>query len=183
MSIRNFITLGSHWASVTDFKRIQTPHSLRCGFGGDKTFATPWSGGRVQVWVQVWAPAGHLAISPKAVPWGRGQNQRPSSWGRSQALLGRVGRASTNTGRFLFCGSHCGPRQGRLRKTYSHFCDLLSSRVNKVLMPCKFRASTSAFLFIWNDILMELARCCFRPKPRPSLHSIFRSVIGLSDMT
>ena len=43
----------------------------------------------------------HLAISLNAVPevnrMFRGQNQRPSSWGRSLALLARVGRASTNT--------------------------------------------------------------------------------------
>ena len=85
MSLRKVTLLGSNLASVTDLKRIETPHSLCCDFGGYKTFTTRWSGGRVQVWVQVWAPACHLAISPKAVPEGnqrfRGQNQRPSSWG------------------------------------------------------------------------------------------------------
>ena len=66
-------------------KRIQTPHSLCCDFGGYKTSTTRWSGGRVQVWVQVWAPACHLAISLKGVPEDdrrfRGQNQLPSPWG------------------------------------------------------------------------------------------------------
>ena len=33
------------------------------GLGADKTFTTRWSGGRVQVWVQVQAPACHLAIT------------------------------------------------------------------------------------------------------------------------
>ena len=67
-----------------------------------QTFTTNWSGGRVQVWVLIWAPAGHLAISLKAVPEGnwrfRGQNQQPSSWGSSLALLVRdcLRRASTN---------------------------------------------------------------------------------------
>ena len=35
-SLRNITTLGSNLASVTDLKRIQTPHNLCCGFGGDK---------------------------------------------------------------------------------------------------------------------------------------------------
>ena len=68
MSLRKVTSLGSNLASVTDLKRIEIPHSLCCDFGGYKTFTTRWSGGRVQVWVQVWAPACHLAISPKAVP-------------------------------------------------------------------------------------------------------------------
>ena len=90
-------------------KRIQTPHSLCCDFGGDQTFSTRWLGGRVQVWVQVWSPAGHLAISLKAGNRRfRGQSQLPSSWGSSQALLGRVWLASTNTGCFLVCCSRCG---------------------------------------------------------------------------
>ena len=71
---------------------------LCCDFGGDKTFTTRWSGSIVQVWVQVWAPEGHLAIYPKAVPEGnrryRGHTQRLSSWGRSPALLWRVWRTS-----------------------------------------------------------------------------------------
>ena len=62
MSLRKVTTFGSNLASVTDLKRIQTPHSLCCDFRGDKTFTTYWSGCRVQVSVQVWAPACHLAI-------------------------------------------------------------------------------------------------------------------------
>ena len=34
-------------------------------FRADTTSTTHWSGGRVQVWVQVQAPADHLAITPK----------------------------------------------------------------------------------------------------------------------
>ena len=101
MSLRKVISLGSNLVLVMGLKRIQTPHSLCCDFGGYKTFTTRWLGGRVQVWVQVWAPAGHLAISPKAVPEDNRrftrQNQRPSSWGCSLALLVLVRRASTNT--------------------------------------------------------------------------------------
>ena len=103
MSLRNLTSLGSDLASVTDLKRIQTPYSLCCDFGGDKTFPIRWWGGRVQVWVQVWAPAGHLAISPKAVPESNrefeGQYQRPSSWGSSPrlrlCLRGSDGQAQT----------------------------------------------------------------------------------------
>ena len=45
---------------------IQTQHSQFWGFEADKTFTISWSGCRVQVWAQVWAPAGHLAITPKS---------------------------------------------------------------------------------------------------------------------
>ena len=47
-------------------------------------------------------------------------------------------------------------------------------------MLCKFRAATSHFFFSCEmKISMELARSCCRPKQRPSLRSIFLSVIGL----
>ena len=49
MSLRKVTSLGSNSASVTDLKRIETPHSLCCDFGGYKTFTTRWSGGTVQV--------------------------------------------------------------------------------------------------------------------------------------
>ena len=42
MSLRKvtLLRLGSKLVSVTDLKRIQTPHSLCCDFGGYKTFTT-----------------------------------------------------------------------------------------------------------------------------------------------
>ena len=48
-----------------DLRRMQTLHSSCCDLGGDNAFTTRWSGGRVQVWAQVWAPANHwhLAIT------------------------------------------------------------------------------------------------------------------------
>ena len=108
-------------------KGIQTPHSLFWDFRADKTFTTRWSGGRVQVWVQVWAPGCLLAISPKAVPEGdrrfRGQNQLLSSWGRSPALLAWVWQARSNTGCFLVCCSRCWQWPARLRKTCYYSCD------------------------------------------------------------
>ena len=128
------------------------------------TFTTRWSGGTVRVWVQVQAPESHLAISLKAVPEGyrrfRAQNQRPSSWGRSLALLARVRRVSTNTGRFRVCGSGCWPRQARLRKSCYHSCNTDSVQEStRFLMLYKFQASTSHFFFHvkWNSI--ESVRC------------------------
>ena len=116
---------------------------------------TRWSGGRVQVWVQVWAPACHLAISAKAVPEGnrrfRGRNQWPSFWGSSPALFVRVGQARSNTGRFRVGSSRCGQRLARLRKTCYHSCDTdsiqESTRFWCFVLVCKFRAETYHFVF------------------------------------
>ena len=117
-----------------EFKLHAVYWTLFWGFGAVKTSTTHWSDGRVQVWVQVRAPAypcrssGKLWQSlPKAI---REDNRRmwlqyqwPSAWGRAPAQLGRVGRASANTGRFLVGGSRCGPRPVRLKKTCFHSCD------------------------------------------------------------
>ena len=49
----------------------------------------------------------------------------------------------------------------------------LSSRANKGLILCKFRAATSHFFFYMrnelNEISIESARSCCRPRPRPWL--------------
>ena len=94
--------------------------TLFWGFRADKTSTTHWSGGRVQVWVQVQAPAYQCLSSGnhslKLLEKNRRfwlQYQWPSSWGRAPAApaqLGRVGRASTNTGRFRVGSSLCWPR-------------------------------------------------------------------------
>ena len=75
----------------------------------------------------------------------RGQNQRPSSSGRSPAPLSQVGRASTNTGRFLVGGSRCGPRPARLKKHGTTFAILTQFKSQQGLMLCKFRTATSHF--------------------------------------
>ena len=122
MSLRNVTSLGSNFALVMSLKRIQTPHSLCCDFGGRAIKPLQLVGQAAEFKFEPLP-----TISPKTVPDGnrrfRGQNQRPSSWGRSPALLARVGRASTNTGRFRVGGSRCGPRPARLRKTCYHSCD------------------------------------------------------------
>ena len=158
-----------------DLKRIETSQSLCCHLGGYKTFTTCWSGQSgctVQVWVQVWAHAGHLAISPKAVPKCyrrfRGQNQWPSSWCRSQAQLARVKRASTNTGRFWVGGSRCWQRPASLRKTCYHSCDTDSVQ-ELTRFKCFVNLGQWPLIFFSYDmkILMESARSCCQPKQRP----------------
>ena len=124
--------LGPNLASVTDLKRIQTPHSLCCDFRGDKTFTTSWSGGRVQV---------ESKFEPLQVIWQslrslvqkviEGLESEINGQALGAALrLARVGRASlsTNTGRFRVGGSRCGPRQARLRKACYHSCDTDSTQ-------------------------------------------------------
>ena len=117
-----------------------TTHSLFWSFGAEKISTTHWSGGRVQVWAQVRAPAGHLAITPEGYSrrqskvlrfWLQNHWQWPSSWGRAPAQLGRVGQASTNTGHFRVCGSRCGAWPGRLRKTCHHSCDIYWAQESK----------------------------------------------------
>ena len=125
--LSNFVSgdLQSVGWGLISTHRIQTPHILFWDIGADKTFTTRYSGGSVQVWVQVRALASskgsNLAISEGNRRFS-GQNQWPSSWGRAPALLGLVWRASTNTGRFRFCCSRCGPWQARLWKTCYHSC-------------------------------------------------------------
>ena len=65
MNLRKVTSLGSNLASLTDLKRTETPHSLCCDFRGYKTLKTCWSGGRVQVWIQVWAYPKYYVPYPK----------------------------------------------------------------------------------------------------------------------
>ena len=152
MNLRKVTLLGSNLESVTDLKRIETSHSLCRGY---KTFTTRWSCGRVQVWVQVWAAAGHHAISLKAVPEGnqrfRGQNQLPSSWGCSPALLALV--RQTDKGHFQLpslwqsmLASACSLEENTLLLLWYW----LSSRVNKVLMLCKNKNGLQNITFFFH---------------------------------
>ena len=152
-----YLMLGQSraWASETLLRLAQIGISLCCGFRGDKTFTTRWSGGRVQVWVQIWAPVGHLAISPNAVPEGnrrfRGQNQLSSSWGHSPALLERVRRANKYRAfprrlqSLLAAPSSLEPNILPLVQCW------LSSRVKKVLRLCKFWPQWVIVFYVkWN---------------------------------
>ena len=112
---------------------------------------------RVQVWVQVWAPACHLAITPEGCSRRQSvvftSNEWPSSWGSAPAQLGLVGRASTYTGRCQVDGSRWGQLLGRLRQRCYHSCDTNFIRESKRFsMLCTFWAVNDWFVFHvkWN---------------------------------
>ena len=171
-SIRRLDILSA-LSSITDLKRIQTPHSLFWDFGAYKTFTTRWSGGRVQVWVQVqslpviWQSLQIQIRVSKAFPednrrfWQ--QNQWLSSWGRTQAQLARVGLVRSNTGNFQVGGSRCWHwATGSLEENVLS-CDADSVQESKVLMPCGYWAAKSHLFLCKMKFLMELARYCCRP--------------------
>ena len=92
MRIRNFTPFDSNLASVTDL--IQTPHSLYCGFGENKPLQLVGQAAEFNLspGLSPCQSSGNFPEGPgKAVPEGnrkfRGQNQRPSSCGRSAAAL------------------------------------------------------------------------------------------------
>ena len=112
--------LSSISAFSTDLKRIQTPHRLFWGFEADKTSTTHWSGWRVQVW----APTGHLAITPK----GYSRIQSKILTAKSMAkLFGQCSgtawaghKGKHNERQFRVSSSCCWPQQARLRKMCYH---------------------------------------------------------------
>ena len=59
----------------------------------DKTFTTSWSGGRVQVWAEVQAPACHLAITPEGYSRRQSNNQGFDSKSNGQALWTALGHS------------------------------------------------------------------------------------------
>ena len=127
--------ISSISAFLLDLKRIQTPHSL-FGASEQKKPSQPVGQAAELKFESKFEPLLVIWQSlPKTVPEDnrrfRGQNQRPSSWGSALAQFGRVGRASTNVGRFRVGGSLCGPRLARLRKTCYHSCDTNLVRESK----------------------------------------------------
>ena len=132
MSIRDFTTLGSNLASVADFKRIQTPLSLCCGFGGDKT-------------LQLVGQAAEFDFESKFEPL---QPRRmPLIWQSPRRLFqkviedldhgqalgaalriglggldGRAQRLGVSESAAVAAAA-CGPRPARLTKTCYHCCD------------------------------------------------------------
>ena len=102
-------------------ERIQAPHYLIRDIWAVKIFTTRWSGGslptgRIPVWVQVWAPDGHLAITPEGHSRG---NQWPALWAALQHRLNgsKLGLTNTNTGRFRVSDSCCWQGPAHLRKS------------------------------------------------------------------
>ena len=151
------------------FEKIQTPPS-RFWVWADKTSTTRWSGGSVQVWVQVqvWVVRVQNWVQSPCRSSGnhsRSYSRRKSKGLTANSMAGLLGPRS---------GTPWGGRTGKhkhkaflspLQLLQAATCLLdenmlpllrywLSSRGNEVLMICKFRAVTShlIFFFIWNEV-------------------------------
>ena len=70
-------SLGSNLASVTDWKRIQTLHSLCFGFGGYKTWTPRWSGGSLRLW--------EFKFESKFWAWAESPRPTQREWSPSQS--------------------------------------------------------------------------------------------------
>ena len=96
--------------------------TLVWGFRADKTSATHWSGGRVQVWVQVRAPAGQLAF--KFTPEGYSRKQSKVLTAKSTAKL--LGRAQAQLGRLDCRAQAQGVFESAAVASGSEACDWLA---------------------------------------------------------
>ena len=146
-----------------------------------KTFVLVSS--KVQVWVQVWAPAGHLAINPK------GYLRRLSKVWNAKSMAELLGQHS-GTACARWMGKHKHRVFPSLLQSLRAATGLLeekalvpplwlSSRVKKL---CKFQAVNFFFQFEMK-FLVELAGSCYWPKQCSLPGSIFPSFIGLAAKT
>ena len=158
--------------------------------GADKTFTTHQSGGRVQVWVQVPAPASHLAITPK------GDSRRQSKDLTTKSMAKLLGPHSSTawagwTGKhkhrafssLLHCG--CWQRLARLRKA-SILQEYHSCNIDSVQESKKF----CCFVDIWPlqvtffkyemKFSMELAT--YASKPQRRFRDFCSSISELSEL-
>ena len=132
-----------------------------------QNFRTCWSGCRVQVWVQVWAPAGHQAILVAC--W------KTFSSSKSIVVCSDCCRDS-ETPCVCACPSYQ-PKQScpkslavdfsvtafdyLLEQPSELFRYCLSLRVKKVLLLCKLWAATSHFFSCEMKFSTELESTCF----------------------
>ena len=197
------ILVGNHsqqasiLASSTDLNSIQSPHSLSRDFRADQSFISCWSllGDRDQLWVQVQAPAGHLAISPeghsrlektiKALSLSLKNQRLPLGAALRHSVGGSesVRQASTITRRFWVCCSRCWKRPACFRNKGYHFCDtdlVRGSKLEKVLMSFNFElwlvtgTDNRFFLscemkFRWHVTYQSSAHC-FAQSSSPIIH-------------
>ena len=121
---------------IRRLKRIQTPQGLLTvilGFQSRQNSYNPLV--RIQVWVQVWALAGHLAITPESYSRRQSKVLTAKSMAKlfgpcsGTAWAGRTGKHKHRA--FPSLLSRCGPRPACLRKTYYHSCDTDSVRGSK----------------------------------------------------
>ena len=196
------ILVGNHsqqasiLASSTDLNSIQSPHSLSRDFRADQSFISCWSllGDRDQVWVQVQAPAGHLAISPeghsrlektiKALSLSLKNQRLPLGAALRHSVGGSesVRQASTITRRFWVCCSRCWKRPACFRNKGYHLSDTDLVRESKrleclLILSCdeSLALTTDFFCHVkWNfdDIL---------PTKAALIASLYLSIIHWSE--
>ena len=117
-----------NFGDLMDLKRIQTPHRFIWVFGAEKTFATRWSGGRVQVR----AAACHLAITPEG--YSRRELKVLTAKSMAELLRARFGTAWAGRTDEIKHRAFSSQRQslraatGSLRKTCYHPYDTDSVR-------------------------------------------------------
>ena len=169
--------LSSILAFLNEFKLYRVWWTLFWGFWANKTSTTHWSGSRVQVWVQVWAPARHLAISPKAVPE---DNRRLNKiltvkingqalWAALRHYLrGSERRAQTQgvSESAGVSGTICWPQQARLRNTCYDFCNTHSKGVSSdshqtaQRLKMAVRIAQKPGNHVWNDSESTATKVC-----------------------
>ena len=132
-----------------------------------------WQSSRLQVWVQVQAPACHLAITSKG-----NYSRTQSKVLTAKSMAGHLGQLP-GTAWAVQTGKHqhrTFPSQvlsllvmtGSLEENFlCHLWYWLSLRVEKVSMLCKIWAVITDFFLVnfvkWN-FLMDFARTCYQPK-------------------
>ena len=189
---KKYYHLGNEgWTRLTAFNWYKTnPNSTQFirDFRADEIFTTRWSGCRVKFKSQR-AAARHLAITPKCHSRRQSKFLTANSMAKllgprsSTAWTGQTGEASTQGVSESVAVAVGSERLARGKRATS--LAIQTSRLKKVLMLYIYWAVTSEFVFfIWNEIFdwfcVNMLHC-YQPKQRPSLHSIFRSFIGLCE--
>ena len=101
------------------------------------------------------------------------KNQWSSSLDSAQAQLGRVGRASINTGCLLVCGSRCWQLLSCLSKKCYHSCH--TDLVREMKRFSHLEILGRRFWFSQKTIIsMDFTKTCYRPKLHLSHSPMFR---------
>ena len=118
-----------------------------------------WQSSSLSPSLRLWAPACHLAISPRLFQKViEGLEGKINGQALGEALLlclrrrTAVGQASTNTGSFLVDWSRCWQQQARLRKACYHFCytdSVLESTRFKCFVNFRQQQVTFSFHVKW----------------------------------
>ena len=139
-----------------------------------------------QVWVQVRAPAGHLAITPEG--YSRRQSKVLTAKSMAQllplgvalrhSLGGLDGRANTQG-----VSESAAIAAGRDRLAWGKSATTLSILIQfesrKVLLLCRYRAATSHLFFMWNEIFDGIGeQCSAHHFAQWSAHCFARSLVS-----